>query len=175
MAARAGRAEDALRHFQQALALDPADNYLIGAYADFLLECGRAPEVSALLKDKTRTDPLLLRYALALKLLGSRELALQVEQLRDRFEASRLRGDRVHMREEDRVTLHLLNDPEKALQLAQENWQFQKEPADARILLESALAAQDAASIETMRDWLKKTGLEDIELERLLTKPLQPN
>ena len=175
MAARAGRAEDALSHFQHALALDPADNYLIGAYADFLLDCGRASEVSALLQDKTRADPLLLRYALALKLLGSRELALQVEQLRDRFEASRLRGDRVHMREEARFTLHLLNDPKKALQLAQENWQVQKEPADARILLESALAAQDAASIETMRDWLKKTGLEDIELERLLTKPLQPN
>jgi hypothetical protein len=82
---------------------------------------------------------------------------------RDRFEASRLRGDRVHVREEARFTLHLLNDPKKALQLAQENWQVQKEPADARILLESALAAQDAASIETMRDWLKKT------------KTLQPN
>ena len=81
----------------------------------------------------------------------------------------------MHIREEARFTLHLLNDPNKALQLAQENWQVQKEPADARILLESALAAQDAASIETMRDWLKKTGLEDIELERLLTKTLQPN
>jgi hypothetical protein len=131
--------------------------------------------VSALLQDKTRADPLLLRYALALKLLGSRELALHIEQLRDRFEASRLRGDRVHIREEARFTLHLLNDPKKALQLAQENWQVQKEPADARILLESALAAQDAASLETMRAWLKKTSLEDIELERLLTKPLQPN
>jgi tetratricopeptide (TPR) repeat protein len=30
MAARAGRAEDALSHFQHALALDPADNYLLG-------------------------------------------------------------------------------------------------------------------------------------------------
>jgi predicted Zn-dependent protease len=175
MAARAGRAEEASTLFREALALDPADNYLLGAYADFLLDSGRPQEVRALLQDKTRADPLLLRYALALKMLGSRELAVQVEQLRDRFEASRRRGDRVHVREEARFTLHLLNDPKKALQLAQENWQVQKEPADARILFESALAAQDAASIETMRDWLKKTGLEDIELERLLTKPLQPN
>jgi len=174
MAARAGRAE-ASTHFREALALNPADNYLLGAYADFLLDSGRAQEVSVLLQDKTRADPLLLRYALALKSLGSTELALHVEQLRDRFEASRLRGDRVHVREEARFTLHLLNDPKKALQLAQENWQVQKEPADARILIESALAAQDAASIETMRDWLKKTGLEDIELDRLLMKPLQPN
>jgi tetratricopeptide (TPR) repeat protein len=175
MAARAGRAEEASTLFREALALDPADNYLLGAYADFLLDSRRAQEVRALLQDKTRADPLLLRYALALNMLGSKELAVQVEQLRERFEASRLRGDRVHIREEARFTLHLLNDPNKALKLAQENWQVQKEPADARILLESALAAQDAASIETMRDWLKKTGLEDIELERLLTKPLQPN
>ena len=69
-----------------------------------------------------------------------------MEQLRDRFEASRLRGDRVHLREEARFTLHLLNDPKAALKLAQENWQVQKEPADVRILLEAALAAHDAAA-----------------------------
>jgi hypothetical protein len=63
---------------------------------------------------------LLLRYALALKVLHANELAPQVEQLRDRFEASRLRGDRVHVREEARFTLHLLNDPKSALKLAQD-------------------------------------------------------
>jgi hypothetical protein len=97
-----------------------------------------------------------------------------VEQLRDRFEASRLRGDRVHIREEARFTLQLLNDPQTAVKLAQENWQVQKEPADLRILLESALAAQDAASTETARAWIKTTGLEDVQLERLLI-PLQLN
>jgi hypothetical protein len=104
----------------------------------------------------------------------SKELPAQVDQLRDRFEASRLRGDRVHIREEARFTLHLLNDPKTALKLAEENWQVQKEPADIRILLESALAAHDATSLESARGWLKQTGLEDLQLEKLL-KPLQPN
>jgi hypothetical protein len=36
MAARAGMAVDAQGHFREALALDAADNYLLGAYADFL-------------------------------------------------------------------------------------------------------------------------------------------
>src|SRR5437588_11570286 len=40
---------------------------------------------------------------------------------------------RVHIREEARFTLHLLNDPQTALKLAQENWQVQKESADLRI------------------------------------------
>ncbi|MCI0467710.1 MAG: hypothetical protein L0Y57_11995, partial [Beijerinckiaceae bacterium] len=96
-------------------------------------------------------------------------------QLRDRFEASRLRGDRVHVREEARFTLHLLNDPKAALTLARENWQVQKEPADVRILLESALAARDGAAIEAARRWLRETGLEDVQLGRLLTKPVQLN
>jgi hypothetical protein len=176
MAARAGMAEDAQRHFREALAHDAADNYLLGAYADFLLDHGHPEEVIALLQDKTRADPLLLlRYALALKAQRSKEFAPQVEQLSDRFEASRLRGDRVHVREEARFTLHLLNDPKTALKLAQENWQVQKEPADVRILLESALAAHDAASVEAAQGWLKETGLEDFQLDRLLTKTLQQN
>jgi predicted Zn-dependent protease len=174
MAARAGMTEDAQSHFQRALAVDAADNYVLGAYADFLLDQNQPREVTALLRDKTRADPLLLRYALALKLQHSKELQPQVEQLRDRFEASRLRGDRVHIREEARFTLQLLNDPQTAVKLAQENWQVQKEPADLRILLESALAAQDAASTETARAWIKTTGLEDVQLERLLI-PLQLN
>jgi predicted Zn-dependent protease len=173
MAARAGMAEEAQSHFRAALVLDETDNYLLGAYADFLLDTGQPQEAATLLKDKTRVDPLLLRYALALKALHANELAPQVEQLRDRFEASRLRGDRVHLREEARFTLHLLKDPNAAWKLAQENWQVQKEPADVRILLESALAAHDAASVETAQGWLKETGLEDFQLDRLLTKTLQ--
>jgi predicted Zn-dependent protease len=177
MAARAGMAADAQGHFREALALDAADNYLLGAYADFLLDFGQPQEAAALLQDKTRADPLLLRYALALKMQRSKELSAQVDQLRDRFEASRLRGDRVHIREEARFTLHLLNDPKTALKLAEENWQVQKEPADIRILLESALAAHDVMSLESARGWLKQTGLEDLQLLQLekLLKPLQPN
>jgi Tfp pilus assembly protein PilF len=175
MAARAGMAVDAQRHFREALALDAADNYLLGAYADFLLDHGHPEEVIALLQDKTRADPLLLRYALALQAQHSKELPAQVEQLRDRFEASHLRGDRVHLREEARFALHLLNDPNAALKLAQENWGVQKEPADIRILLEAALAAHDAAEADAARDWLRKSGVEDFQIGKILSDAMQPN
>jgi hypothetical protein len=133
-----------------------------------LLDNGRPQEVVALLRDKTAADPLLLRYALALQAQRSKELPAQVEQLRDRFDASRLRGDRVHLREEARFTLHLLNAPQAALTLAQENWQVQKEPADVRILLEAVLAADDAPAVDGVREWLKNSRLEDMELQRIL-------
>ena len=168
MAARAGMAQDAEAHFRAALALDPTDYYILGAYADFLLDSDRSPEVLDLLRDQTRADPLLLRYALALQAQHSKELPVQVEQLRDRFAASRLRGDRVHLREEARFTLHLLNAPQAALTLAQENWQVQKEPADVRILLEAALAARDAAAIDAVKEWLSNSRLEDGQLQRII-------
>jgi hypothetical protein len=165
MAVRAGMGQEAEGNFRAALAVDAADNYLLGAYADFLLDSDRSPEVLGLLRDQTRADPLLLRYALALQAQHSKELPAQVEQLRDRFEASRLRGDRVHLREEARFTLHLLNAPGAALKLAQENWQVQKEPADVRILLEAALAAGDAAAVDAVKEWLSNSRLEDVQLQ----------
>jgi hypothetical protein len=170
MAARAGMMPEAESHFRAALSVDAADTYLLGAYADFLLDSDRSPEVLPLLGDKTGADPLLLRYALALQAQHSRELSEQVEKLRDRFAASRLRGDRVHLREEARFTLHLLAAPEAALELARENWQVQKEPADVRILLESALAAHNAETIGAVTDWLKESRLEDVQLTRLVSQ-----
>jgi Tfp pilus assembly protein PilF len=168
MAVRAGPAQEAEGHFRAALALDATDNYLLGAYADFLLDSDRSLEALGLLRDQTRSDPLLLRYALALQALHSTELPAQIEQLRDRFEASRLRGDRVHLREEARFTLHLLIAPAAALKLAQENWQIQKEPADVRILLEAALAAGDVAAADSVREWLSSSRLEDAKLQQIL-------
>ena len=174
MAARAGTASDAEVHFRAALSLDPADNYLLGAYADFLLDHQRFAEVVALLRDKTRADPLLLRYALALQSQNSSDLSVRVEQLRDRFVASRQRGDQLHLREQARFTLRLLNAPEEALKLAQENWRLQREPADVRVLLEAALGAHDAAAVDGIREWLRSSHLEDIQLTRLMAGEIYP-
>jgi tetratricopeptide (TPR) repeat protein len=168
MAARAGMMAEAAQQFRRALTLDSVDYYLLGGYADYLLDNGRPEEVLVLLRDKTAADPLLLRYALALQAGHSDELRAHVEQLRDRFAASRLRGDRVHLREEARFTLHLLNAPTEALKLAEENWRVQKEPADVRILLEAALAAGESAAVEAVKKWLNDSRLEDVQIQRIL-------
>jgi tetratricopeptide (TPR) repeat protein len=175
MAARAGLTNEADGYFRRALAVDPADAYLLAAYADFLLDSGRSQEAASLVRDRTRADPLLLRYALALEAQQSPELPARLAELRDRFEASRLRGDKVHLREEARFNLHLLGEPQAALRLAIENWQVQKEPADLRILVESALAAHDAAQLRVATDWLGGSGMEDAQVRKLLSAALKPN
>jgi Tfp pilus assembly protein PilF len=161
MAGRAGAEAQAEAHFRQALALGGPDGYLLAAYADFLLDHGRAPEVVRLLKDKTRVDPLLLRYALALQATGSPEARGQIDVLRDRFEAATLRGDSVHRREQARFELALRNDPKAAVSLAKANWMVQKEPADLRILVEAAAASDDPEATAMVRDWLRSSHIED--------------
>jgi Tfp pilus assembly protein PilF len=161
MAARAGDDGAAEAHFRSALALGEPDSYLLGAWSDFLLDHGRAPEAARLLKDKTRVDALLLRHALALQAMKSPDAATQTAALRARFDAARLRGDTVHRREQARFELALRADPATAVRLAKANWAVQKEPADLRILADCALASGDPEAARLVRDWLRSSRIED--------------
>ena len=155
------------RHFRAALDLGRRDIYLLNAYADFLLDNDRPGEVRSLLEDETRVDSLLLRLALAEQQLRSSRRELYVDRLEARIGAARRRGDSTHLGHESRFTLHLLSRPTEALNLALENWRQQREPRDARLVLEAALAADDPAAAKPVLDWLSEVGLEDARLARL--------
>jgi Tfp pilus assembly protein PilF len=171
MAERAGDAPSAEALFRAALALDPADPYLLAAWSDFLLEQRRPREVLALLESTRRSDALFLRYALAEKAAGLASWRASAAELGGRIDASRLRGDRVHLREEARYALLLGGDARAAFALARENWDVQKEPADVLILTASAAAAGDAAALEAVRDWLAQSRLEDVRVRALVGAP----
>ncbi|RFP12874.1 MULTISPECIES: hypothetical protein [unclassified Duganella] len=170
MAQRRGAANIAEARYKRALALSPRDSYLLGAYADFLLEQRRANEVAALLKDQTRIDALLLRRALALQQRGDARVALaaDVKELAARFDAAAQRGDTVHQREQARFELMLRHDPATALTLARKNWAVQKEAADIRIYLESAVQARDANAARPVLDWVTLNHTEDVAASRLI-------
>jgi hypothetical protein len=169
MAARLGDIKAAESWYQTALTLASPDSYLLGSYADFLLDQQRSAEVVKLLKDKTRVDALLLRYALALQAQKSPLAAGQISLLDQRFEAAMLRGDTVHQREQARYELHLKNHPAIALKLAQLNWAIQKETADLRILLEAAAAHEPQAAAPALA-WLKQNKLQDLTLKPVLAR-----
>ncbi|GJJ02439.1 hypothetical protein RugamoR64_29770 [Duganella rhizosphaerae] len=170
MAQRRGAASIAEARYKRALALSPRDSYLLGAYADFLLEQRRATEVATLLKDQTRIDALLLRRALALQQQGNVRIALaaDVKELAARFDAAAQRGDTVHQREQARFELMLRHDPATALALARKNWAVQKEAADIRIYLESAVQARDANAARPVLDWVALNRTEDVAAARLI-------
>jgi tetratricopeptide (TPR) repeat protein len=166
---RLGRVSEAEADFKAALASGQRDPYLMGAYADLLLDQGRAQEAADLLKNESRADGLLLRLALAESAIRPppANYDAHVAALKARFEAGHLRGDFVHQREEARFDLNLLGQSAEALRVAQANWQVQHEPADLRILLESALAAGDAGAAQPALDFMRSNRLEDVELAQL--------
>jgi hypothetical protein len=170
LAELAWRLEDAPaaeRHFRAALALDVNDNYLLAAYADFLLEQRRPKEVTALLENWTRSDTLLLRIALAARAQRLPQADKHIQALGERFAASALRGERLHLAEEARFQLDLRGDAKAALAAALENWKTQRQPGDAAVLLEAALAARDATAAEPALRWLGESGFEGRRLRSL--------
>ena len=164
---RRGDALAAEAAFEQALALGQTDVYLLAAFADFLLDRSRAADVLQLLKDRGRADVLLLRLALAAKVSGDAKAPEYARELQARFDAARLRGDTSHRKEEARFALALNGDVPLALKLAGENWAEQREAADARVLLEAALAARDRRAAAPVLKWLDDNRFEDVRLRPL--------
>ena len=170
IAVRLGKAEAAERHFRAALDLGRRDAYLLGAYADFLLDADRPEEARALLRDRTRVDALLLRLAIAEARLEKDTAQQHRATLAARFEASRRRGSQVHRREEARFNLEVLKRPGAALRLAEANWAVQKEPGDARLVLKAAFAAGDPERARPVAEWVRGVGLEDAALDALMRR-----
>ncbi|MEB0134991.1 hypothetical protein QN362_06590 [Actimicrobium sp. CCC2.4] len=167
MSQRIGKLEVAEQHFRQALALDIPDTFMLAAYADLLMDQKRATEVVALLKDRTRSDVLLLRLVFAERMLKLPDAGTLQETLAARYAAAQLRGDTVHQQEEARFVLAIDGDANKALDLALKNWTVQREPRDARIVLESALAAKKPAAAQPVLNWLTESRIEDVILSAL--------
>jgi predicted Zn-dependent protease len=167
LAQRLDRKEVAEKHFKDAISLGITDTFLLAAYADYLLAENRPAEVVALLKDRTRSDTLLLRLVLASQRLNLQTAKELENALAARYAAAQLRGDTTHQQEEARFALEVGHDPKRALALALENWKVQLEPRDAQIVLEAAIAAREPAAAKPVLDWLASSGIEDRTLQGL--------
>lgn len=167
VAAWRGQPELAERHYRAALQLGLDDSYLLAAWCDFLLDQGRPAEVVRQLAGWEGSDPLLLRLAEAESALKLPAAAAHVQALGERFAAAGQRGDTTHRAEEARYQLKLRNDPARAVQLARANYAVQREPRDARVLLEAAIAAGDSAAAQPVLAWLRRSGFEDAQLRKL--------
>ena len=170
LAERLARPADADRLYRASLAMDSGDAYTVAAYSDFLIDAGRAQEVLALIPATTRVDTLLLRRAIAAKIAASPDAAQVAEDLAQRFAASRARGDRIHLREEARFVLAVKNSPNEAVNLALDNWAVQKEPLDARIALEAAVAARQPKASREVVQWVVSTQLQGDKLGQLVSQ-----
>lgn len=167
IATRLKKFEEAEKYYKQALKANEEYNYLYAAYSDTLLDQGKAKAVIDLLKDRHQdNDNLLLRYVLAKQELKSPDLAEYITMLKKNFALSRKLND-VHQREEAIFALKLEGNIEKALSLAKKNWSIQKEALDLRVLLETAIAANDQNLIQETINYIDKSKIQDWKLDQL--------
>lgn len=171
LAERAGDDARALRLYAGAIAAGADDPPLRAAFADLLLDLGRPEEALRIVGETSGAAPtadvLRLRQVLALRALERRDVALEAA-LADSFAAAHRRGEGAHLREETRFILDVLGDAQRALALARDNWEQQRQPIDARLLAAAALAARQPRAAEPVREFVRRTGLEDARLEKLL-------
>ncbi|NND59811.1 MAG: tetratricopeptide repeat protein [Gammaproteobacteria bacterium] len=161
IALRLDRTERAIVHGRQSLTLK-SSLYGVVRLSDFLMRDDRYEEALKLLQTQPRTDAVVLRQARANKALGK---SVNEELLAQRMTAIQRRGDTAHAREEAYYALYIADDDEMAVDAAARNWDMQREPIDAELLLRAAARRGDAAAAAPVLTWLR--GSDDQALMRI--------
>lgn len=157
-------------HFRAALQATPGDNFVLADYADFLLDEQRPADALQLVKDYSTSDTSFLRQVLAELALDLPQAQADKNEMARRWAAIDRRGSRTYGREEAMFALHAEHDATRALTLAQENWNVQRAPKDARILLEAALAAHQPGAAQPVLGLVAQTHLEDPRVSALVAQ-----
>jgi tetratricopeptide (TPR) repeat protein len=163
---RRGDMQAAERFLREALRAEPFNEGVRSALCDALIARGALREALALLELPAPSTGLLARRAHLQKLLGDAGLARTRAQIEDLLSLANRRGERPHLREEAMVALHVDGDVSRALRLARENFETQREAVDARLLVRAARAAGDREAMDVVLRWMRETGFEDQSIAR---------
>jgi hypothetical protein len=166
---RDGRAAAADAAYRGVLQLGP-DGYAAVAYADFLIAQKRPGEALAVLKDETRTDPVVLRLAIAGSLAHAASAERDVAEMRDRIALANERPEAriFHGREQAMFALAIDRDAERAFELARGDVAQQREPLDLLVLAQAARASGRHDAIDEARRLKTSLGLHDRRIDALL-------
>jgi len=168
IAERSGADKNAEKYLTELFERDPKSVYRRAAYADFLLTQNKPQAAVKVIGSAPRTEALQLLQALSDKAIGASAPSPAAAAMRARMAADAINQDFSHAREYARFALDYAGDAEAALHYARENWRVQKEPVDARILARAAHAQNDRKTINALKRWQARTGLEDQKLSAIL-------
>lgn len=170
VAAQFGRTEEALARLESVRASGSRDVTVLAAIADVLLDRGEFERAEALLAGESNLDALAIRWCEAMarggRLNSERETAKAtlINRLGARLEARARRGEVGAAADDARFRLRVEGDSRSALPAARDLWSVRREPADARLVLETAEAAGDAGLARAVRGWARTNELHDVRL-----------
>ena len=127
---------------------------------------GKAPNNST----TTLTDALLMQAVLASRGLKDPDESRLASQLEARLQSQALRQEALIERPKLIYQIAYGRDLKAGLALSVDNWQLQKEPPDAVLFVQAALALGQARAAEPVVNWAEATGYTDPQLTPMLAQ-----
>lgn len=113
-----------------AAAANSGQAHLIKTYADFLIEQRQPGEILRLIPSATRDAALLLRRVIAEKILQQPDYRKTLARLNSLKDQARVFGRKTHLADEALFARYIEENPDRALALARQNLNAQKDVAD---------------------------------------------
>lgn len=168
--------EQAIALWQRLVQAHPQSHLLRLSLADLLNQLGQFQQAKAVATSHASkghaqlTDALLMQALLASRgLKAPDELAL-AQQMAARLQSQAMRQESLIERPKLIYQIAYGQDLAAGLALSIENWQQQKEPPDAVLFVQAALARQQARAAEPVVQWAQTTGYTDPQLTPLITR-----
>ncbi|MEY4756740.1 MAG: hypothetical protein RJA34_1638 [Pseudomonadota bacterium] len=170
----AGQAEQAITLWKKQLQTSPRSHLLRLSLADVLNQQGRHREARQIAtmsgpSDST-TDALLMQTLLASRGLKDGDEVRLASLFEARMKSQALRQESLIERPKLVYLISYGKDLTAGLALSIENWKLQKEPADAVLFAQAALALQQPRAAEPVVAWANETRYTDPQLSPLLAQ-----
>jgi tetratricopeptide (TPR) repeat protein len=169
----AGQPDQALAVWGKQLQASPQSHLLRLSLSELLNQQGqyrqaRAVATAAHAATSSMTDALLMQALLASRGLNDADEARLASQMDARLKSQALRQEALIERPKLIYQIAYGQDLAAGLALSIENWRLQKEPPDAVLFAQAALALGQARAAEPVVLWAEKTGYTDPQLTPLL-------
>ena len=168
----AGQPAQALAVWEGRLKASPRSHLLRLSMADLLNQQGQYRQAKAVAMNQadmgSLTDALLMQALLASRGLKDADEARLASQMDARLRAQALRQEALIERPKLIYQIAYGQDLAAGLALSIENWQLQKDPPDAVLFAQAALALGQAQAAAPVVEWADKSGYTDPQLSPLL-------
>lgn len=168
----AGQYAQAIAVWEKHVQARPNSHLVKLTLAELLNQQGQFAKAKRYADATSPTDALLVQALLASRGLKDGDTQRLADQFESRMNNQALRGESLIERPTMVYLITYGRDNAQGLKLAAENWSTQNEPADAVLLVQAALKANQPRLAEPVLGWMAATGYTDPVL-KALTEELQ--
>ncbi len=163
----AGQYPQAIAVWEKHLQARPNAHLVRLSLAELLNQQGLFAQAKRATDSSSPTDALLVQALLASRGLKDGNTQQLADQFESRMSNQALRGESLIERPTMVYLITYGRDNAQGLQLAADNWRSQHEPADAVLLVQAALKANQPRLARPVLDWMAATGYTDPVLKAL--------